>query len=192
MASATPDPQQGQQDGPQDGPQDSPRLARLIDAVLSRASTLIILLTLGGLFLSLMAKVVVRYATNAGLGWPNEAPALLFPWLTMSGAVLAAQYGRHIAVQLLAEKLPLPLARLMMAAGAVLAAATFAFLTWHGLRVMKIVGGEVYPVTGLTANIPYAALIAGFVGLSLTALTTLPLIFSAPVPAVPRDVPEEI
>ena len=180
MVSATPEPQGGF------------RLARLIDAILSNAATAVILATLGGLFLSLMAEVVVRYATNAGLGWPNEAPALLFPWLTMAGAVLAAQYGRHIAVQILADALPSPVARLLMAAGALLAAATFAFLTWHGLKVMKIAGGEVYPVTGLTANIPYAALIAGFVGLSLTALTTLPLIYRAEKPAIPRDVAEEI
>lgn len=173
-------------------PQGTLRITRLIDSVLANASTVIILATLGGLFLSLMAEVIVRYATNAGLGWPNEAPSLLFPWLTMSGAVLAAQYGRHIAVQILADTLPAPLARLLMAGGAVLAAVTFAFLTWQGLKVMKIAGGEVYPVTGLTANIPYAALITGFVGLSLTALTTLPLIFRAEKPAIPRDVAEEI
>lgn len=180
MASATPN------------PESTLRIARLIDSILANASTAVILATLGGLFLSLMAEVVVRYATNAGLGWPNEAPALLFPWLTMAGAVLAAQYGRHIAVQIVADKLPAAQARLLMAAGAILAAVTFACLTWYGLKVMKIAGGEVYPVTGLTANIPYAALIAGFVGLSLTALTTLPLIFRADKPAVPRDVPEEI
>lgn len=176
---------------PNTEPQGGLRAARLLDNALSHASSAVILLTLGGLFLSLMAEVVVRYATNAGLGWPNEMPALLFPWLTMSGTVLAAQYGRHIAVQLVAEKLPVAQGRVLMAAGAVLAAITFAFLTWHGLKVMKIAGGEVYPVTGLTANIPYAALISGFVGLSLTALTTLPLIFRAPNPVVPRDVPEE-
>lgn len=180
MASATPE------------PQGNLRIARLIDSILANAATVIILATLGGLFLSLMAEVVVRYATNAGLGWPNEAPALLFPWLTMAGAVLAAQYGRHIAVQILADTLPARPARLLMAAGAVLAAVTFAFLTWHGLKVMQIAGGEVYPVTGLTANIPYAALITGFVGLALTALTTLPLIFRAEKPAIPRDVAEEI
>ena len=167
------------------------RPARLLDAFLSYAATAVILLTLSGLFLSLMAEVIVRYATNAGLGWPNEMPALLFPWLTMAGAVLAAQYGRHIAVQMVAEKLPRPQARLLMIAGAVLAAITFAFLTWHGLRVMKIAGGEVYPVTGLRANVAYAALITGFVGLTLTALTTLPLILRAENPVVPRDVPEE-
>ena len=45
---------------------------------------------------------------------------------------------------------------------------------------------------GLPDLLPYAALIAGFVGLSLTALTTLPLIYRAEKPAIPRDVAEEI
>lgn len=167
------------------------RVVWLLDTALSYISIAIILLTLGGMFLSLMAEVVVRYATNAGLGWPNELPSLLFPWLTMAGAVLAAQHGRHIAVQILAEKLPTPQARILLAAGTALATSTFAFLTWHGLKVMQIAGGEVYPVTGLTANIPYAALISGFIGLSLTALTTLFLIFFAKNPIIPRNVSEE-
>lgn len=162
-----------------------------LDKGLAFISATIILLTLGGMFLSLMAEVVVRYATNAGLGWPNEMPSLLFPWLTMAGAVLAAQYGRHIAVQLVVEKLPTLQARILLSAGAALAVVTFAFLTWHGLKVMQIAGGEVYPVTGFTANIPYAALISGFVGLSLTGLTTLPLVFFSRDPVVPRDVGEE-
>lgn len=165
--------------------------ARFLDYLLSLASTVIILMTLGGLFLSLVAEVIVRYLTRAGLGWPNEMPAIMFPWLTMAGAVLAAQTGRHIAVMLLAQKMPPRAARLLMVLGAVLATLTFAYLAWHGIRVMQIAGGEIYPVTGLTANIPYAALISGFVGLSLTGLTTIPLILSAADPVSPRNAPEE-
>ncbi len=78
-----------------------------------------------------------------------------------------------------------------MSAGSLLAAATFAFLTWHGLKVMKIAGGEVYPVTGMTANVAYAALLSGFVGLTLTALTSLPLIWRSDNPVTVREVPEE-
>lgn len=172
-------------------PEDGPRAVRVIDRMLQWAATAVVFATLSGLFLSLMLEVVVRYGTNAGLGWPNEMPALLFPWLTMWGAVLAAQYGRHIAVQVLVERLPRRAVELSMVAGSLLAAATFALLTWHGMKVMTIAGGEVYPVTGLTANIPYAALISGFVGLGITAITTIPLIFRVPSPVVPRDVPEE-
>ncbi len=172
-------------------PEGGHKAAFLLDRGLVIASTLVILAALSGLFLSLTAEVIVRYLTNAGLGWPNEMPALLFPWLTMAGAVLAAQNGRHIAVQLLAEKLPVGNARVLMSVGCLLAAATFAFLTWHGMKVMKVAGGEVYPVTGLTANVAYAALLSGFVGLALTALTSMPLIWRSDNPVMARDVPEE-
>lgn len=167
------------------------RAIRMLDYMLILASTAIIILTLGGLFLSLTAEVIIRYLTQAGLGWPNELPAIIFPWLTMAGAVLAAQTGRHIAVLLVAQKLAAPAARVLMISGAVLAALTFGFLTWEGIKVMRIAGGEVYPVTGLSANVPYAALISGFVGLSITALTTIPLILSASDPVIPRGVSEE-
>ena len=52
-------------------------------------------------------------------------------------------------------------------------AATFFYLAWVGLDVIEITGTEVFPVTGITAKWAYLALIAGFVGLGITALTTL-------------------
>ena len=38
----------------------------------------------------LVVNTVLRYATGASLQWANEVPELLFPWLVMSGVVLAA------------------------------------------------------------------------------------------------------
>ncbi len=125
------------------------------------------------MFLALMAEVVVRYLTSQGLGWPSELPSLIFPWLVMSGMVLAAQRGQHIAVTALLDALNRGGRRVLLVALHLLAAMTFLYLAWVGLDVIEITGTEVYPVTGITARWAYMALIVGFVGLAITALTTV-------------------
>ena len=46
------------------------------------------------IFLILVCNTVLRYATGSSLQWANEVPELLFPWLVMSGIVLAAAHGK--------------------------------------------------------------------------------------------------
>ena len=70
-----------------------------VDRVIVSISMVIAVITICVMFFSLMAEVVVRYITNQGMGWPTEMPNLLFPWLVMSGIVMAAQQGKHIAVE---------------------------------------------------------------------------------------------
>jgi TRAP-type C4-dicarboxylate transport system permease small subunit len=125
------------------------------------------------MFVSLMAEVVVRYLTNQGMGWPTEMPNILFPWLVMGGIVLAAQRGQHIAVTAIQGWLGRGGNRLLLIGHQALIAATFFYLAWIGLDVIEITGSENYPVTGISAKWAYLAMIVGFVGLGLTALSTL-------------------
>jgi TRAP-type C4-dicarboxylate transport system permease small subunit len=143
-----------------------------VDNVIAASAILLAVTALGIMFLSLMAEVAVRYLTNQGMGWPSEMPNILFPWLVMSGVVLAAQRGQHIAVTVLLGFLARPAARVLLLLLQMLLAATFFYLVWLGLDVVAITGSEVYPVTGLSARWAYLALIAGFAGLGITALTT--------------------
>ncbi len=148
-------------------------LVKWIDAAITGTSIVLAVTALVIMFIALMAEVVVRYVTNQGMGWPTEMPNLLFPWLVMSGVVLAAQRGQHIAVTAILPWLGRTGQRallMLLQAGVV---ATFFYLAWVGLDVIEITGTEVYPVTGVSAKWAYMALIVGFVGLGLTALTTL-------------------
>lgn len=148
-------------------------LAGWIDRLLVVLSVAVAITSLVAMFGSLMAEVIVRYATNQGLGWPTEMPNILFSWLVMSGVVLAAQRGQHIAVTAINGFLGRTGNRVLLLGQQVLIAATFFYLAWIGLDVVAITGGEEFPVTGITARWAYMALIAGFVGLGITALTTL-------------------
>lgn len=149
------------------------RMARWADSAIVAASVAVVIMALVAMFVSLMAEVVVRYLTNQGMGWPTEVPNLLFPWLVMGGIVLAAQRGQHIAVTAIQGWIGRGGNRALLIGHQVLICATFFYLAWVGLDVIEITGGEIYPVTGISAKWAYLAMIAGFIGLALTALTTL-------------------
>ncbi|MFC5302602.1 TRAP transporter small permease [Azospira restricta] len=158
-----------------------------VDGAIVAASVALAITSLGAMFASLMAEVVVRYFTNQGLGWPTEMPNILFPWLVMSGIVLAAQRGQHIAVTALNALLGRRGNRVLLLGQQVLVAATFFYLAWIGLDVIEITGSEEFPVTGITARWAYLALIVGFVGLGLTALTTFVRLVLASDPLAVRS-----
>lgn len=147
-------------------------LLQAADGAITVVSAAVAILSLIVLFLALGAEVVVRYLTTQGLGWPSELPNILFPWLVMGGVVLAAQKGAHISVTLLLDLVPRPLARALLLAMQLVVGATFFYLAYIGLAVIEITGSEIYPVTGVSARWAYLSLIAGFVGVGLTAVTT--------------------
>ncbi|SEG89041.1 TRAP transporter small permease [Marinobacterium lutimaris] len=148
------------------------RVVEWVDASIVVASTVAAIGSLAIMFISLMAEVIVRYLTNQGMGWPTEMPNILFPWLVMGGIVLGAQRGQHIAVTALNVLLGRTGNRVLMLSHQVLITATFFYLAWVGLGVIEITGSEMYPVTGITARWAYLAMIVGFVGLGITAITT--------------------
>jgi TRAP-type C4-dicarboxylate transport system permease small subunit len=133
---------------------------------------IIAVFTITVMFISLMAEVVVRYITNQGMGWPTEMPNLLFPWLVMSGIVLAAQLGKHIAVETIKSFLSKNVNRVVMMVLQLLVIATFFYLAWVGLFVIEITGSERYPVTGISAKWAYMSVIVGFAALGITGITT--------------------
>ena len=100
--------------------------------------------------------------------------------------VLAAQRGQHIAVTAIQGLLGRGGNRVLLIGHQLLIAATFFYLAWVGLDVIEITGTEEFPVTGITARWAYLALIVGFVGLGLTALTTLGRLLLATDPLAVR------
>ena len=165
-------------------------LIHITDLTIEVSSKIIAVITLVVMFLSLMAEVIVRYVTNQGMGWPTEIPNLLFPWLMMSGIVLAAQYGKHIAVETIRAFLSKNLNRVLLMSLQVVIICTFFYLAQVGLFVIEITGSEVYPVTKVSAKWAYLSIIVGFVALGLTGITTFfrllfaddPLSVRAPAP----------
>lgn len=161
-------------------------LIQTVDTAISVAAGFIAIAALVALFLSLGAEVVVRYLTTQGLGWPSEMPNILFPWLVMGGVVLAAQHGAHISVSLLLDMIGRGPARLLLLAMQVVVGAVFFYLAYIGLDVLEVTSTEYFPVTRVPSSWAYLALIAGFVGIGLTAVTTFGRLLLAEDPRLVR------
>lgn len=150
------------------------RLVSVIDRAILRLGQIIGTFATVTLFLSICISVVARYASYQGqmLVWINELPDLLFPWLTASGIVLAAQYGKHIIVEFGIAVVSRPLARRILIGVNLIAALTFLYLTWEGRTVLEVTSGEVFPMLRIPMVTAYSALVGAFGLLGITAVTT--------------------
>lgn len=122
------------------------------------------------IFVILVANTVLRYITGSSLQWANEVPELLFPWLVMSGIVLAAVHGAHITTTFLMEALPARARRIVTVSGWLLVAGLYATLSVATLRMLEVVHDEKSAILQLPGSITYACVM---VGMSLLAVLAL-------------------
>jgi TRAP-type C4-dicarboxylate transport system permease small subunit len=73
--------------------------------LIDTSGAIIVTLTLGIMFVTLFANVVLRYLFGDGLTWAYELPSILFPWMVAGGVVMASARGRNIAVTVLSDML---------------------------------------------------------------------------------------
>lgn len=146
--------------------------AGAVDRVIVWSAASVAVATTLALFFSVGAEVVARYGTGRSLGWTSEMPNLFFPWMTMAGIVLSAQFGRHIVVELGVRLLPQALSRPLLVLVQVPVAVVFAYLAWTGLTVLEVTAGERFPATRITTSWAYLAVVVGFALLAVTAATT--------------------
>lgn len=122
------------------------------------------------IFLILVANTLLRYATGASVQWANEVPELLFPWLVMSGVVLAAQHGAHITTSFLVEKLPQNLRQLCAVLGWLLVSALYITLVRATWLMLDIVHDEKSPILQIPGSVTYACVMTGMGMLAVLAL----------------------
>lgn len=145
---------------------------KVIDGTITGASLVAAMISTVALFLVISLDVIVRYVTRSSLGWATEMPNLLFPWMTMAGIVIAAQWGRHVLVELGVRMMPVRVGRLVVALSQLPVAAMFLYLAWTGVEIVEITAAELFPVTRVPTSWAYLSMPIGFLMLALTALTT--------------------
>jgi TRAP-type C4-dicarboxylate transport system permease small subunit len=122
------------------------------------------------IFVILVANTVLRYATGTSLQWANEVPELLFPWLVMSGVVLAAVHGAHIATTFLMEGMPAAVRRVVAVVSWLVVAGLYGTLTWATFRMLDIVHDEKSPILQIPGSLTYGCVMGGMALLALLAL----------------------
>jgi TRAP-type C4-dicarboxylate transport system permease small subunit len=122
------------------------------------------------IFVILCANTVLRYATGSSIQWANEVPELLFPWLVMSGVVLAALHGAHITTSFMMDKLPFALRRPISVLTWLAVAAMYSVLAIATFRMLEVVHDEKSPILQLPGSITYGCVMGGMALLALLAV----------------------
>lgn len=148
-------------------------LLKTVDSGIASACRVVLYITLTVVFLILGINVGLRYAAGSSLSWASELPELLFPWMIMSGVVLAAQHGSHIAVVILTQKLGV-WRRWVLAAGSLVVASLYAGLAYTAWPVFEIAGDERTPIMQVPGSVSVGCLLLGFSLLAVVTLCRLP------------------
>jgi TRAP-type transport system small permease protein len=122
------------------------------------------------IFFILVGNTVLRYATGSSLQWANEVPELLFPWLVMSGVVLAAAHGAHITTSFLMDAVPVKIRRWTAIGTWLSVAALYTTLAVATFKMLDVVHDEKSPILQLPGSLTYGCVMFGLCLLSLLAL----------------------
>ena len=137
-------------------------IAALCQVVLWISTTVI--------FVILVANTALRYVTGSSLQWANEVPEFLFPWLVMSGVVLAALQGAHIATTFLMDAVSPTARRIVATLSWLIVAGLYATLSVATFKMLEIVHDEKSPILQLPGSLTYGCVMAGMAMLALLAL----------------------
>lgn len=148
----------------------SPNPKGWVDRLIAIVCQSILWLTTVVIFLILSANTLLRYSTGSSLQWANEVPELLFPWLVMSGVVLAAQHGAHIATTFLMESLAAAVQRWMSAAVWLVVAALYGTLACATYGLLDIVHDEKSAILKVPSSVTYGCVMGAMVLLAILAL----------------------
>ena len=125
------------------------------------------------------ANVVSRYLFNYSIIWVEELTRYMMVWLGFLGSGLVLRFGAHVAVDVFQDLLPTRAAQALRAAIVALLGATFAAMTWLGLRYAAFAWDQETPALGWSTGLIYLAIPIG----SLLMLAHLLLIARAYVVA---------
>lgn len=148
-----------------------PWLVRAVDSAIATLSKTILTVMTVVLFLAIFINVVLRYIFASGIPGAYELPAILFPWLVICGAVIAAQRGQHIAVDLVLRGGP-PALRITIRIAINLAIVALAVVVVQaGWVMMTNSWSSRLAETGLSEGWGFMSLVYGYAAIGLTALT---------------------
>lgn len=155
----------------------------LIERTVVGLCRLLLWISTAVIFVILVANTVLRYATGSSLQWANEVPELLFPWLVMSGVVLAAAHGAHITTSFLMDTVPAALRRWTAVGTWLVVAALYGTLAWATFQMLEIVHDERSPILQVPGSFTYGCVMGGLVMLGLLALKSAWNAWQAPAQA---------
>jgi TRAP-type C4-dicarboxylate transport system permease small subunit len=151
--------------------------------------TLAALLLLAAIAIN-FANVLARYLFLASIYWADEAMVFLVIWSIFLAAVAVTYDGSHLTMDLFSTRLPPRWQRALDALIAAVCLATFAFMAWQAVTVVRTLlrNDQRSIALDLPIAVAHAALLVGFAAMALVAALRLALRHRFIKPMSPDDV----
>lgn len=102
--------------------------------------------------------VFFRSVVGASLPWPEEISGNLLVWTSFAGAYIAARTHGHIAFDLVVDKVPLKLRKILLTANDLMLCMFFGLLFWLSWQAISVVGGSSLETVPLPKGLFMAAI----------------------------------
>ena len=86
---------------------------------------------------SIAYQIVLRYIFSKANAWSEELARYAFVWLVMLAASLGARCGRHMCIDFIVDKLPIPQKTFITFGTRLLAIFFFIILGWKGAELLS-------------------------------------------------------
>jgi TRAP-type transport system small permease protein len=106
-------------------------------AVLDRAVTAALLLSVAVMVGVVSAQVALRYGLNRSIDWADEVGRLAFVWSIFLAIPLGVRQGSHIGIDIVVDRFPVAARSMLRRAGALLCAAMMIAICWASLGVAR-------------------------------------------------------
>ncbi|HEU5176787.1 MAG TPA: TRAP transporter small permease [Burkholderiales bacterium] len=120
-----------------------------------------LILLLAAMALLVFANVISRYLLNFSWIWIEELTRYMMVWVGFLGSGLVLRLGAHIAVDVLQEALPRRAAQALRALIVLALGATFAAMTWLGVRYAHFAWEQETPAMNWSTGAIYLAIPIG-------------------------------
>ena len=141
-----------------------------IETHITKLCYVVLWVTTVVIFFILCINTVFRFLGENGMDWASEVPELLFPWLVMSGVVLAAVHGSHITTSFLRDRLKPAHQRFLAIFVWAVVTGLYATLCIATYKMMAIVNDEKSPVLGVPGSVTYGCVLLGMFLLFVLAI----------------------
>ena len=153
------------------------KLEAVAELVLHRVPlTLAALLLLAAIAIN-FANVLARYLFLASIYWADEAMVFLVIWSIFLAAVAVTYDGSHLTMDLFSTRLPPRWQRVLDVVIAAVCLATFVFMTWQAVTVVRTLlrNDQRSIALDLPIAVAHAALLVGFAAMALVCTVRLAL-----------------
>ena len=136
-------------------------MLRRFDRFFVRANQALIGVMMIAMFILVFINVVGRYVFDFSFAKAEEISTFLMIWVAYLGAGLALREGRHAAIDMFQDKLPLSWRRPLRALLGVIIVIFFAVLAYFGVQMSIFGWSQETIATQIPTGIPYLAIPVG-------------------------------